>query len=969
MAPLYNRYVPPKPAAATVAPAVKAAPIAPKSKPAPIVVEQKRKRERSEDEKAERKAKKLRKKGIEEPPAPAEESIAEPVAPHVEEVVAPVQDESLIDGDDKPLGEFAHIKNIKKRRKLEKEARKLRKEAGKAAKAGQDDGIATVEQQDEEVADGEVLVAPAFVNGARDEDAREEAAPEPTVSARKEEKKRKKRRKQDEEAEREQERNDEAPTDGDTTMADASDEEKPAELPAEPPVEQPKKRRHKLEAVLQPHDSTDPGPEDDEHLRKHTSLMAKFQKSRQLPLKNTEDETMEDVQPAPEPQIRKRDLAPFPQPVNEPKEYKPTFSALPNWLAEPTTVPSEGSTPFSKLGLASATVEYLAKLGFKDALPVQQALVPLLLPPGTSGSSFAPGTDSVLPDVAVSAATGSGKTIAYLLPMIEALKQRPGSHDRLHGLVVVPTRELVMQVAAVAESLVKGSSLRIGIASGTAKLKDEQQRLIKTGRRYDPAAYAALMQTAQRRNHPPPEDSDDFDDFIEELETWTDRQDQELQDAVRGLVDHVPTYTSAADVLICTPGRLLEHLSSTLGFSLSHTEWLVLDEADKLLDQQYDGFLQQLDEELSRPRSPDEQDAREKTLRAQGLWDGRFERRVRKVVLSATMTRDISKLTALRLKRPKLVVVQGTEEPDAETGADADETKLLEKESGVFELPSTLKEYCVPVGDGAEKPLHLLELLRTRVLVGGGGEKLNKPAIEDAVSDAGSDTSSSDNSDSDLSSSDSSSSSDESSSNGSDENTDVASSNDEEDLTMPQLAAASRVKPTIDHTPPPAPTILIFTSSTESATRLSHLLQHLQPSYAPFTTTLTKTTTKSLFPHPPAHTSPIIVISTDRAARGLDTLASRRITHVLQYDVPRSLTSYVHRVGRTARAGRRGEAWTLYSEREARWFVNEIQRSEKVRRAGAVERVRVASGDERMKERFAEVLEGMRGLVFGTGGK
>jgi len=59
----------------------------------------------------------------------------------------------------------------------------------------------------------------------------------------------------------------------------------------------------------------------------------------------------------------------------------------------------------------------------------------------------------------------------------------------------------------------------------------------------------------------------------------------------------------------------------------------------------------------------------------------------------------------------------------------------------------------------------------------------------------------------------------------------------------------------------------------------------------------------------------------------------------------------------------------LYSAREARWFVNEIQRSEKVNRSGAVERVRVGAGDEVLKKRFAEVLGAMRELVFGKGKK
>jgi ATP-dependent RNA helicase DDX51/DBP6 len=147
---------------------------------------------------------------------------------------------------------------------------------------------------------------------------------------------------------------------------------------------------------------------------------------------------------------------------------------------------------------------------------------------------------------------------------------------------------------------------------------------------------------------------------------------------------------------------------------------------------------------------------------------------------------------------------------------------------------------------------------------------------------------------------------------------------------------------------------------------LSHLLQGLRPDWSAYISTLTKTTNNTTH-RATTPTDPVITISTDRAGRGLDTLSGRRITHVLQYDVPRALTAYVHRVGRTARAGASGEAWTLYSDREARWFVNEIMRASNVRRSGPVERVRFGAGSEELKDRFAEVLAGMRDAVYGGG--
>lgn len=953
MAPLYNRYVPPKPSAPVAAPQVVSAPPAPT--PASPEADKKRKRERSEEQKAERKAKKLRNKNEDEA-APIEPS--ESVQPL--ELPAEVEHPPTIPSS-KPQSEFAHITNNKKRHKLEKEARKARKEATKNG-----DDIETAETGNAQ-AEEDGAIARALGQSASDDIPRtQKSANEGAVTndITPDSSKRKKRRK---DADQEQETD--APTQNasevngddhqDETMIDAPN--------GEVESAQPKKRRHKLEGVLQeaqePEVKRSAAEIEEDHLKNYAGVMGKFQKARQLAeKKEAEKPTDEEVEV--EPEVQKRDLAPFPQPVNEPKEFKPTFSALPSWLAEPTTISDDAKASFADLGLPESTVKHLSNLSFRDALPVQQALIPLLLQPGTKGSKFLPGTESVLPDVAVSAATGSGKTIAYLLPMIEALKKSPGSHERLRGLVVVPTRELVMQVAAVADSLAKGSNLKVGISSGVGRFRDEQQRLVHTGRRYDPHAYAELMRKAQRKENPPPIDSEDFDAYAEELEQWTERDDQEIQDVLHGLVDHVSTHTSAVDLLVCTPGRLLEHLGSTLGFSIASVSWVVIDEADKLLDQQYDGFLQRLDEELTKQRPDEEQDAREKYLRSAGLWDDRFERQVRRVVLSATMTRDISKLTALKLKRPQLVVVQGAEQQDgldASAGAGAtNDTDMVNADTGAFEIPPTLKEYCVPVGDGSEKPLQLLELLRSRVLAGQSPTKPEqaKKVEAESDSDSDSDSSSEDSSSSDESDSDDSSSSSDDSS---EEDSDDDSSSDDSDASATKQGTASSTKSS-------APTVLIFTSSTESAARLSHLLCNLRPDWSEFITTLTKVTNNTTH-RASKSTDPVITISTDRAGRGLDTLSGRRITHVLQYDVPRALTAYVHRVGRTARAGASGEAWTLYSDREARWFVNEIMRAGNVRRSEPIERVRFQVLDEGLKDTFAEVLAGMRETVFGAGAK
>ncbi|KAI7248183.1 P-loop containing nucleoside triphosphate hydrolase protein, partial [Hortaea werneckii] len=658
------------------------------------------------------------------------------------------------------------------------------------------------------------------------------------------------------------------------------------------------------------------------------------------------------------------DLEPLPQPEKAATpEFHADASALPRWLARPTIVSDRAKSTFSDLGLDEESVKHLSSLGFKDSLPVQKALLPLLLPPGANGARYHPGTESVVPDLAVSAATGSGKTIAYLLPIVEALR-RKRVHGKLQAVVVVPTRELVAQVASVAENLAKGrSNIKIGTATGAGKLKDEQEKLIFRTSHYDPNGYEKLMHRAGEKQRSTVHDRAIFEeeDLLPDGEEDA-KESQRLDDAIRGPIDHVPVYNSSVDILVCTPGRLSEHLNATLGFSLKHTEWLVLDEADKLLDAQYDGFLEKVNEELPVNAYPDRL-----------VQFGRGHR-VRKVVLSATMTRDISKLTGLRLHRPQLIVVSGSgdEQVTGTLQKPMDHARVV---GDGYELPPTLVEYCLPVGDGSEKPLYLAKVLDEKVLEGVDLEQSGRPTEKmdvDHGNASGSDDSDS-HSDSLSSSSISSSSSEDSSDSESESSGSAASSAESETpaettgLHPSRLALLSKQRQPNDV----PPTVLIFTASTESAHRLHYLLSHLKPSWSPFLMLLTKPQRRTPRSLMGSSRKPLIAISTDRSSRGLDSLSSsqRPITHVIQYDVPRSLESYVHRVGRTARAGRPGEAWTLYSHVEARWFLKEVARTEKVKRSGEVEKVRIAMEDEKEKERLAEVVDGMRDAVFGGSGR
>lgn len=61
----------------------------------------------------------------------------------------------------------------------------------------------------------------------------------------------------------------------------------------------------------------------------------------------------------------------------------------------------------------------------------------------------------------------------------------------------------------------------------------------------------------------------------------------------------------------------------------------------------------------------------------------------------------------------------------------------------------------------------------------------------------------------------------------------------------------------------------------------------------------------------------VSLVCSDLISRGIDI---SQVSHVVSYDVPIDMRKYVHRVGRTARAGREGHAWTLIEEQEVRLF-------------------------------------------------
>lgn len=123
------------------------------------------------------------------------------------------------------------------------------------------------------------------------------------------------------------------------------------------------------------------------------------------------------------------------------------------------------ATGFDALGLSPALVSAVTALGYEEATPIQREAIPVLL----SGR-----------DLVGQAGTGTGKTAAFALPLIHRLASDKGRADRVRGLILVPTRELAMQVAEAVHKYSKGSNLSVVPLYGGASM-EQQIRALRRG--------------------------------------------------------------------------------------------------------------------------------------------------------------------------------------------------------------------------------------------------------------------------------------------------------------------------------------------------------------------------------------------------------------------------------------------------------------------------------------------------------
>ena len=595
--------------------------------------------------------------------------------------------------------------------------------------------------------------------------------------------------------------------------------------------------------------------------KRHKTVLDKYDKAAKEAAqvtnqRNVMAEDDEGEKPEKDGDVELHGLEPLPQPppVNQDRKVS-AFSVLPEWLQAPVLASSADTVPFKDLAVHKDVLTSLEKKGYLAAFAIQSAILPMLLPGPKQHSG----------DICISAATGSGKTLAYVLPMVQNLCDKPVT--KLRGLIVVPTRELVGQVKETLDLCSASTGLKLATAVGSKSLKEEQTTLVEKRQRYDPEGYKA-------------EQEKEIDED-EELMDWDFDKKFGPKDDLEMFYNHVVEYISKVDILICTPGRLVEHLQSTTGFTLDHVQWLVIDEADRLLDESFQQWVDVVMPGLEYVRPPDA------LHQPHANMSRLFRRReVQKVILSATMTRDISKLMTLNLRRPKLVVLEGQAQGIAEDDGDT----AIGDDGARVEVPATLQEYGIPIPerDSQYKPLYLIELLESD-----SDPKTRKKHQYSPILSRSSEASDSGNS---------------------------TGSEDHYPNSDP-LQHSTNLSPQSQPLTPDNPSnhgTLIFTSSNEQALRLSRLLTLLRPSWQ--IGTLTKSTagssghkTLTLF----RKRKLFILIASDRASRGLDI---PNLAQVINYDMPKSGTSYVHRVGRTARAGKEGRATTLVLHNQGKWF-------------------------------------------------
>ncbi len=130
----------------------------------------------------------------------------------------------------------------------------------------------------------------------------------------------------------------------------------------------------------------------------------------------------------------------------------------------PPVTPAGDGPGFDGLGLSAITLEAVRQAGYSQPTPVQAGLIPRAV----AGV-----------DVLGQARTGTGKTASFVLPILELLTTKSGRDQGARALILVPTRELAVQVRDEFEKLASGSPLRCVAIYGGKPIKGQIDKLAK----------------------------------------------------------------------------------------------------------------------------------------------------------------------------------------------------------------------------------------------------------------------------------------------------------------------------------------------------------------------------------------------------------------------------------------------------------------------------------------------------------
>jgi len=281
---------------------------------------------------------------------------------------------------------------------------------------------------------------------------------------------------------------------------------------------------------------------------------------------------------------------------------------LPTWMKNPNSIP-DSKVPLADLSpsINEKILDNLRSLGFTEFFPVQRELLPILSRPRIFGG-----------DLCISAPTGSGKTLTYVIPIVQDLMNRIVARTR--AVVIVPNRDLVQQAKAVFDDISKGTDLRTRAWLDYEDIYRSRSNFVFSKRQVDDDVY---------------------------------------------------------DIWISTPDGLMQQLENNPKFDLQHLRYLVMDEADQLLDNRLAGknsanmWIEKLLSACYKTTRSYEGEIA--TLRERN--PARFNPKAEplyKVLLSATMSKNPAELAYLQLVNPQFYTT-----------------------SVLYTLPSTLKQYIV----------------------------------------------------------------------------------------------------------------------------------------------------------------------------------------------------------------------------------------------------------------------------------